>query len=116
MLPALWNGYPLFFYDSIDYIESSMTFKAEIWRTLPYSLFLTRLPEAVPIANLWLGLGKSIVFGMLVALIACHYGLRIEPNTESLGSGTTQSVVSAITMVIVVDAAFAVMFSDVGSF
>jgi len=83
---------------------------------LPYSLFLSRLPDAVPIANLWLGLGKGVVFGILIAFIACHYGLRIEPNTESLGAGTTESVVTAITMVIVVDAAFAVMFSDVGSF
>jgi len=83
---------------------------------LPYSLFLARLPDAVPIANLWLGLGKSVVFGVLIALIACHFGLRIEPNTESLGTGTTDSVVTAITMVIVVYAAFAVMFSDVGSF
>jgi phospholipid/cholesterol/gamma-HCH transport system permease protein len=83
---------------------------------IPYSLFLLRLPDAVPIANLWLGLGKSIAFGMLIALIACHFGLRIEPNTESLGTGTTASVVAAITMVIVVDAAFAVMFSGVGSF
>jgi phospholipid/cholesterol/gamma-HCH transport system permease protein len=83
---------------------------------IPYSLFMQRLPDAVPIANLWLGLGKSVVFGMLIALIACHFGLRIEPNTESLGAGTTDSVVTAITMVIIVDAAFAVMFSDVGSF
>lgn len=83
---------------------------------LPYSLFISRLPDAVPIAHLWLGLGKSVVFGVLIALIACHYGLRIEPNTESLGEGTTSSVVAAITSVIVVDAAFAVMFSEVGSF
>ena len=83
---------------------------------IPYSLFAQRLPEAVPIANLWLGLGKSVVFGMMIALIACHFGLRIEPNTESLGAGTTDSVVSAITMVIIVDAAFAVIFSDVGTF
>jgi phospholipid/cholesterol/gamma-HCH transport system permease protein len=83
---------------------------------IPYSLFLQRLPEAVPIANLWLGLGKSVAFGMAIALIACHFGLRIEPNTESLGTGTTDSVVTAITMVIIVDAAFAVIFSDVGSF
>ncbi|MCC7484966.1 MAG: ABC transporter permease [Burkholderiales bacterium] len=83
---------------------------------IPYSLFAMRLPEAVPIANLWLGLGKSVVFGIAIALIACHYGLRIEPNTESLGAGTTDSVVTAITMVIIVDAAFAVMFSDIGTF
>lgn len=78
--------------------------------------FLASLPEAVPVANLWLGLGKGVAFGMLIALIACHFGLRIKPNTESLGAGTTNSVVSAITVVIIVDAVFAVMFSDVGSF
>jgi len=83
---------------------------------ISYRFFLSRLPDVVPIANLWLGLGKSVVFGALIALIACHFGLRIEPDTESLGAGTTQSVVMAITTVIIVDAIFAVMFSDVGSF
>lgn len=100
--------------DSVAILGGMMAAKLELG--LPYHLFLTRLPDAVPIANLWLGLGKSVVFGILVALLACHFGLRIEPNTESLGSGTTDSVVTAITIVIVVDAVFAVMFSDVGSF
>jgi phospholipid/cholesterol/gamma-HCH transport system permease protein len=89
---------------------------ANIELDIGYRFFLSRLPDVVPIANLWLGLGKSVVFGILIALIACHFGLRIEPDTESLGTGTTQSVVTAITMVIIVDAVFAVMFSEVGSF
>jgi phospholipid/cholesterol/gamma-HCH transport system permease protein len=76
--------------------------------------FFASLPEAVPIANLWLGLAKGVVFGVLIALLACHYGLRIEPNTESLGAGTTNSVVAAITIVIIVDAIFAILFSHVG--
>ena len=79
-----------------------------------YIYFLASLPDAVPIANLWLGLGKGMVFGFLIALVACHFGLRIEPNTESLGVGTTNSVVTSITVVIVVDAVFAIMFKDVG--
>lgn len=79
-----------------------------------YSYFLSSLPDAVPIANLWLGLGKGVVFGFLIALVACHFGLRIEPNTESLGIGTTNSVVTSITVVIIVDALFAIMFKDVG--
>ncbi|HUO43308.1 MAG TPA: ABC transporter permease [Burkholderiales bacterium] len=79
-----------------------------------YVYFLSSLPDAVPIANLWLGLGKGIVFGSLIALIGCHFGLRIEPNTESLGIGTTNSVVTSITVVIIVDAIFAILFKDVG--
>lgn len=75
---------------------------------------LNSIPDAVPIANLWLGLGKGVVCGMAIGLIACHFGLRIKPNTESLGEGTTNSVVTSITAVIIIDAVFAVAFSNIG--
>lgn len=81
---------------------------------LTFSYFLRELPDAVPIANYWIGLGKGVVFGVLIALVACHFGLRIEANTESLGRGTTLSVVTAITAVIIADAVFAIVFSGVG--
>ena len=89
---------------------------AQVQLGIDYRHFISALPDAVPIANLWLGLGKGMVFGILIALIACHFGLRIKPNTESLGIGTTNSVVTAITVVILVDAVFAIAFSDVGIF
>ena len=76
--------------------------------------FLKALPAAVSLPNLVLGMSKSVVFGILIALIGCHFGLRVRPNTQSLGQGTTASVVTAITMVILVDALFAVLFSSVG--
>ncbi len=76
--------------------------------------FFIGLPAAVPTVNLWLAMGKGVVFGALIALIACHFGLRVQPNTESLGIGTTNSVVTSITAVIIADAVFAVIFSDVG--
>jgi phospholipid/cholesterol/gamma-HCH transport system permease protein len=78
------------------------------------SYFLVSLPDAVDVANLWLAVGKSAVFGVLIALVGCHYGLRVKPNTESLGQGTTASVVTSITVVILVDALIAVAFKDVG--
>ncbi len=76
--------------------------------------FLSALPAAVEVSNLTLAVGKSVVFGVLIAVVGCHYGLRIEPNTESLGQGTTASVVTSITVVILVDALFAVVFKDIG--
>ncbi len=78
------------------------------------TFFLNALPQAVQVSNLVLATVKSVVFGMLIALIGCHFGLRVEPNTQSLGQGTTASVVTAITVVILVDALFAVLFSHVG--
>jgi phospholipid/cholesterol/gamma-HCH transport system permease protein len=79
-----------------------------------YRYFLEALPKAVPIANYWIGLGKGVAFGMIIALVGCHFGLRVKPNTESLGAGTTSSVVIAISSVLVADALFAVLFSHFG--
>ena len=76
--------------------------------------FIQKLPDAVPLANYTIGLAKGTTFGILIALVSCHFGLRIKPNTESLGRGTTTSVVTAITVVILADAVFAIIFSDVG--
>ncbi|WP_213954347.1 MULTISPECIES: ABC transporter permease [unclassified Variovorax] len=76
--------------------------------------FLTALPRAVPLSNLWIALSKSAVFGILIALIGCYFGLKVKPNTESLGRGTTSSVVTSITIVILVDALFAVLFKGFG--
>ena len=77
-------------------------------------ILIDRLPKAVPVANLWIGLAKGVVFGILVALVACHFGLRARPNTESLAANTTASVVTAITVVILVDAVFAVATRGIG--
>jgi phospholipid/cholesterol/gamma-HCH transport system permease protein len=78
------------------------------------SFFINSLPAAVDAANLTLATAKSVVFGVLIALIGCHFGLRVKPNTESLGQGTTASVVTSITVVILVDALFAVLFKSIG--
>jgi len=76
--------------------------------------FFRALPGAVPIANLWIGLGKGVAFGMLIAIVGCHFGFRIKANSQSLGEGTTTSVVTSITIVILADAVFAILFQNVG--
>ncbi|AYQ86497.1 ABC transporter permease [Burkholderia gladioli] len=78
------------------------------------NFFIRSLPGVVPIANLWIGLGKGVVFGMLIALVGCHFGFRIKANSQSLGEGTTTSVVTSITVVILADAVFAILFQNVG--
>lgn len=98
--------------DAIALIGAMIAARIEL--DISFALFLQTLPTAVPTANFWLGLAKGAVFGALIALTACHYGLRIKPNTESLGAGTTRSVVTAITIVLIVDSLFAVAFSHVG--
>lgn len=81
---------------------------------LQFLWFVQQLPDAVGLTNYWIGLIKGVTFGAWIALVACHFGLKIEPNTESLGKGTTASVVTAITGVILIDAIYAVIFSEMG--
>jgi phospholipid/cholesterol/gamma-HCH transport system permease protein len=87
---------------------------AKVELNLSSRYFIQKLPDAVPLANYLIGLLKGAVFGVLIALVSCHFGLRIQPNTESLGRGTTTAVVTAITVVILADAVFAIVFNGVG--
>jgi phospholipid/cholesterol/gamma-HCH transport system permease protein len=87
---------------------------AENTLDISYEQFFQKLPDTVPLVNVFIGLGKSAAFGFMISLIACHFGFRIKPNTESLGNETTNSVVAAITVVIMVDALFAILFMNVG--
>ena len=87
---------------------------ANLQLDMSYDYFLNALPKAVPLANVIIGLGKGAVFGLLIALVACHFGLRVKPNTESLSANTTASVVTSITVVIIVDAIFAIATRSIG--
>ena len=98
--------------DAVSLLGGMVAAKLQLDLSINY--FFNALPAAVKIENLWLGLSKGVVFGVLIALVSCHFGLRIEPNTESLGRGTTSAVVTSITVVILADAVFAIVFSNVG--
>lgn len=89
-------------------------FSAQNTLDISYQQFFLKLPNVVPLLNVFIGLGKGVVFGIMIALIACHFGFRIKPNTESLGIETTNSVVASITVVIMIDAVFAILFTGVG--
>jgi phospholipid/cholesterol/gamma-HCH transport system permease protein len=104
-LTVLWT-------DIVALIGGALAADAQMNVDMAY--FFSHLPSEVPIANLWLGLAKSVVFGFLISLIACHFGLKIRPNTESMRLGTTNSVVTSIAAIMVVDAIFAVLFFDIG--
>lgn len=87
---------------------------AQLQLGVSHHAFLHALPQVVPLTNLWFGLVKGAAFGALIALVACYFGLTIRPDTEGLAEGTTQSVVTALTLVLMTDAIFAVIFAHVG--
>ena len=74
--------------------------------------FIQRVPEAVAASSFWVGIIKAPVFAVIIALVACYHGFHVQNSTESVGRATTQSVVQGIFLVIVADAAFSVVFSQ----
>lgn len=81
---------------------------------IDFFFFLGALPRAVSPDNIWIASVKTLSFGMAIALISCHFGLRTKPNTESVSNSITTSVVAGITVVILLDAVFAILFRSVG--
>ena len=81
---------------------------------IPFYSFLERIQEVVPIYDVYVGLIKAPVFGLIVALAGCYNGMQVKGNSEEVGKRTTMAVVSAIFAVIVIDAFFAVFFTEIG--
>ncbi|MEO0590691.1 MAG: ABC transporter permease [Pseudomonadota bacterium] len=81
---------------------------------IPFFTFLSRIQEVVPLHDVWVGMIKAPVFGLIIAMAGCYHGMRVEGNSEEVGKRTTMAVVSAIFAVIVLDAFFAVFFTEIG--
>ncbi|HEX2793528.1 MAG TPA: ABC transporter permease [Croceicoccus sp.] len=81
---------------------------------IPFWTFLSRIREVVPLTDLWVGLVKAPVFGLIVGMSGCYQGMQVSGNAEEVGLRTTLAVVQAIFMVIVLDAFFAVFFTEIG--
>ena len=87
---------------------------ADLMLDIPFWTFLYRIQEVVPTHDLWVGLIKAPVFGLIIALSGCYQGMQVHGNSEEVGQRTTKAVVQAIFTVIVLDAFFAVFFTKVG--
>lgn len=77
---------------------------------ISYADFMSRLQDAVGAKQMFLGLYKAPAFALLIALVGCFQGFRVESSATSLGSQTTKSVVQALFLIIIADAAYSVVY------
>jgi phospholipid/cholesterol/gamma-HCH transport system permease protein len=80
--------------------------------TIP--VFMRQLNDAISVNTFMVGLIKAPVFALVISLVGCYEGFQVERNAASVGLLTTRSVVEGVFLVIVLDAAFSVMFSVLG--
>ena len=76
--------------------------------------FLQRLKDALSLQTFFVGLVKAPFMAVVIGLIACTEGMKVEGSAESLGARTTSSVVKSIFIVIVLDGVFAMFFAAMG--
>lgn len=81
---------------------------------IDYRFFLQQAVQQVQAVNVWIGLGKGALFGLVIALAGCWFGMSAAPDTESLSRHTTWSVVTSLTAILLLDASLGAAMTHVG--
>jgi phospholipid/cholesterol/gamma-HCH transport system permease protein len=77
---------------------------------IPAQTFMDNLVSQAKPIDFITGMSKSLVFGMLIGLIACSNGLRVSGGAAGVGRATTQTVVQSIVCIVIADLIFTVLF------
>jgi phospholipid/cholesterol/gamma-HCH transport system permease protein len=78
---------------------------------ITFTEFLNRFEYAIVLKHYLIGIGKTPVFAVVIALVGCYQGLQVSGGVDGVGRHTTISVVQGIFLVIVFDAFFSILFS-----
>lgn len=78
---------------------------------IPPQLFLTEMLTIVDLTQASLGVIKSFFFGAVIAIAGCYHGMNSGSSSAAVGESTTRAVVTSITAIIILDSAFAAIFT-----
>ncbi len=81
---------------------------------IPYPLVVERFLALDPITHFKVGLIKAPFFALMIGSIGTYRGYFVERSADAVGRNTTNAVVESIFMVIVVDAIFSIIFTELG--
>lgn len=81
---------------------------------ISFAQFFNQAATAVHLSDVWLGVSKSCVFGVLIAIAGCLSGMRCGRSASAVGIAVTSAVVSGIVAIVLSDAAFAVLTEVLG--
>jgi phospholipid/cholesterol/gamma-HCH transport system permease protein len=76
--------------------------------------FVQRLVDNVGVNQFWIGMVQAPVMAVVIAAIGCRQGLEVGGDVEQLGRRVTTAVVQALFAIIMIDAAFALLFMELG--
>lgn len=73
--------------------------------------YFANLLSSVGFYQFKLGLYKAPTFAIIIALVGCFQGFRVELRADSIGRQTTKSVVQALFLIIIADAVYSIVYS-----
>jgi phospholipid/cholesterol/gamma-HCH transport system permease protein len=87
-----------------------------VWLSIGYPpiTFVHRAAHATTMVDLFGGLSKAFIFGIIVAAVGCLRGLETGQGAGAVGESTTSSVVTCIVLIGIADGIFAVTFYVLG--
>lgn len=100
----------LIFWSDIFSVLGAM-YMSYIMLDIHYLEYLSRLKDAVGLQQFMLGMYKAPVFALIIALVGCFQGFSVSASADNIGLQTTKSVVQALFLIIVADAAFSILYS-----
>lgn len=74
------------------------------------SLYINITRESLLYKDLFTGLAKTIVFGMIIALVSCYEGFNVEGGAEGVGTATRRTVMVSFILIIAADCFFTALF------
>ncbi|MGE0081310.1 MAG: MlaE family ABC transporter permease, partial [Thiohalomonadaceae bacterium] len=74
-----------------------------------YIHFLSEIPLSFNAFDLTVFVVKNLLFGIIAGATACMHGLRVERSPTEIPQQAQRAIVNAISLVFIVDGAFAVM-------
>ena len=74
------------------------------------SMYVQLTFDALSKKDLATGLIKTLVFGMIIAMVGCLEGMRTEGGAEGVGKATTLSVVTSFILILAADCVFTAIF------
>jgi phospholipid/cholesterol/gamma-HCH transport system permease protein len=75
-----------------------------------FQSYFRRSLDAIVLSDIYTGLAKSVLFGMVVTAVGCREGFGTGAGAEEVGRSTTSAVVTSIFLVVVVDLIFTTLF------
>lgn len=74
------------------------------------AMYIQMTTQSLMLKDLFGGLLKSAIFGIIIAFISCYEGLRTSGGAEGVGRSTTLSVVISFILIIAADCVFTALF------